>query len=491
MASKELKSVEIDENDLTCGICSKRYKNAKILPCLHTFCQTCLGQLVKSGELNCPLCRKQHIVPNGDVAQLPTDPLVFALMRQVERPPASQCGGCKKQGNTTQYCYECAIELCESCATTQHANFPTTHQVIAFDEYRRLQSTDPVSVQPPIYCSKHEGNQLKLYCDTCDKVICLECTVTDHPQSKHEYRYLTDVATEVKTKISGMINSLTTKYDDITEGEATVRKMITSLDQRFEEESRKVREHIENTMKNINIIGDTILTELKSEQGKRKTNLQAQLKEIEGLQSDLTHSREFAERLINNGSPSQVMSMRTGVTSQIDKLLTCKTKLDPVENDYIEFKPSGFRAEKSLGQLKMTRKCTEWNECVKNLSVSSNGGLLRQLNDGNPSTYWQSSDPARMHWIRLEIHDDILVDKLCMSVDPKDESYQPCKVVVSVGDTISALRDLITIYIGDTESMVTLLQNQTQYHRFIQIAIRECQNGGRDCQVHGVHITGW
>ncbi|XP_077981796.1 E3 ubiquitin-protein ligase TRIM33-like [Glandiceps talaboti] len=492
MASKELKSVEIDENDLTCGICSERYKNAKILPCLHTFCQTCLGRLVKEGKLACPLCRRQHDVPDGDATKLPDDSLVQNLLRQAEKPLESQCGGCDKHGSTTQYCYECAMELCESCVSIQHAKFPATrsHQVIPCNEYRRLQSTDPVSVQPPTYCSKHSENRLKLYCDTCDKVICPECTVTDHPQSKHNYRYLTDVATEVKTKLSGMINSLTTQYDEITESETAVRNMTVSLGQRFEEEGEKINEHAEKIIKDINFMRIKFLTELKNERESRETNLQAQLKEIECLQSDLTHSRGFTERLVNNGSPHQVMSMRTGVTSQIDKLLTCKTKLDPVESDYIEFVPSNFTEEKSLGQLKMKRKYTEWSQCVKNLSVPSKKSESGKLIDGDPNTYWMSSDTSFPRRIHLEMHQDVLVDKLCMSVSQQDGMCKPTQVVVSVGDSISALTDPQTIDIEDNESMVTLLQNLTQYHRFIEIAISRCRVDGFYCRVRGIHISG-
>ena len=60
------------------------------------------------------------------------------------------------------------------------------------------------------------------------------------------------------------------------------------------------------------------------------------------------------------------------------------------------------------------------------------------------------------------MHDNILVDKLCMSVDPSDGEYRPSKVVVSVGDSKSTLKDITTTDIGKNESMVTLLQDQTQ-----------------------------
>ncbi|XP_077983839.1 E3 ubiquitin-protein ligase HERC2-like [Glandiceps talaboti] len=132
----------------------------------------------------------------------------------------------------------------------------------------------------------------------------------------------------------------------------------------------------------------------------------------------------------------------------------------------------------------------EWIRCVKNLTVSTRESQSCRLVDGNPATYWQSSGSQGKHWIRLEMHPDILVHKLRMSVEPTDSSYQPSLVVVSVGDSISAMKDPKTINIGATEQIVTLLQDLTEYHRFIEIAICQCKSSGIDCKVHGIHLVG-
>ncbi|XP_033729992.1 uncharacterized protein LOC117319265 [Pecten maximus] len=56
-----------------CTICMDTYKNPKILPCSHTMCQECLEKMIASGYrsdvLVCPICRKQHQVPEGGVGK--------------------------------------------------------------------------------------------------------------------------------------------------------------------------------------------------------------------------------------------------------------------------------------------------------------------------------------------------------------------------------------------------------------------------------------
>ena len=36
-----------DHYELTCGICKETYKNPKVLPCLHSFCQNCLDSSIR------------------------------------------------------------------------------------------------------------------------------------------------------------------------------------------------------------------------------------------------------------------------------------------------------------------------------------------------------------------------------------------------------------------------------------------------------------
>ncbi|ESO83882.1 hypothetical protein LOTGIDRAFT_132592, partial [Lottia gigantea] len=52
---------------LCCKICNEEYRQPKYLPCLHSFCKTCLIDYVKQnstseGFFNCPECGTQSNV---------------------------------------------------------------------------------------------------------------------------------------------------------------------------------------------------------------------------------------------------------------------------------------------------------------------------------------------------------------------------------------------------------------------------------------------
>ena len=349
-------SPNIDDNSLSCGICTEPYKYAKILPCLHSFCGECISRLVKNEELSCPVCRRQHKIPNGETEKLPDDAYVNTLVEHMQKH-SNVCGGCNAP-KTAKYCIDCAIELCSNCVTP-HQNIRATksHKLLSSGEYQKKKVSDPVSLHPPTYCHTHTDNRVKMYCDTCCSCVCVECSVTSHSQSDHKVRNLDEAAADIKHKTTDLIATLKVKEDDVAESESVVRDTIACLGDRFNKGTKEIKEHVEKTVdemtRSIRQSGEKVLGELKDEHDKRKTKLQSQLKEIEGVRCDLSHTREFADKLVTCMSSYQMMLMKNGLMSQIDKLVVMETKYKPVESGFMEFKPfDDFCLTKSIGELK-------------------------------------------------------------------------------------------------------------------------------------------
>ncbi|XP_023713900.1 E3 ubiquitin-protein ligase HERC2 [Cryptotermes secundus] len=131
----------------------------------------------------------------------------------------------------------------------------------------------------------------------------------------------------------------------------------------------------------------------------------------------------------------------------------------------------------------------DWSKCIKTLSVSSREAWAHRLVDGSDK-YWQSCGSQGKHWIRLEMQPDVLVHSLKLTVDPSDSSYTPSLVVVSGGDSFAAMNELASINIRNTDTVVLLLSDLKEYYPFIEIAIKQCRNGGIDCKIHALSIVG-
>ena len=131
----------------------------------------------------------------------------------------------------------------------------------------------------------------------------------------------------------------------------------------------------------------------------------------------------------------------------------------------------------------------EWGDCVKSMGVSSRESWAYRLTDGT-SSYWQSCGTQGKHWIRLEMQEGVAVHTLRVQVDPADSTYMPSVVQVNVGDAVSALREITTVTLTPSDTIVTLLSGVREYFRYVEIAVKQCRNGGIDCKVHGLQVVG-
>ncbi|XP_077996762.1 E3 ubiquitin-protein ligase TRIM71-like [Glandiceps talaboti] len=366
---------EINENFLLCAICTEPYRNAKLLPCLHSFCQPCLDQLFRRSSrstIKCPLCLREHTVPPGGV----TDFSTFFFMNQlVDRfnnreqvlsdgqsqtssrtsPGVDKCGACDGEC-PKNHCIDCDVQLCDTC-TRGHKRLRSTksHTLMSLEEYQAEKSKNPASVQPPIYCSRHPDVPLKFYCDSCEVPICSECTVVEHSKSKHKVRSMSDAADDYMRYLAKMLEKMRMKEDEATASEIAVQQMSESLDECFESEEKKIKDLVEKITRTIENSGRKLLTELKGEYDNRKITLQAQSKELNNVKNDLTNARELTENLMQYGNAAQLMTARRGMLFQMHELMAIKTTCTQTEADSIEFKPNDDVIYlKSLGVVKVT-----------------------------------------------------------------------------------------------------------------------------------------
>ena len=114
-----------------CPICMEVYRDPRFLPCGHTFCRQCVGELRK---LNCPLCRKRFRLPANGVGYLPKNFALLELLETKELPSGLGCceacsGDVVKAA--TVYCVECEQKLCRDCEE-YHKKFSVTrrHKIV-------------------------------------------------------------------------------------------------------------------------------------------------------------------------------------------------------------------------------------------------------------------------------------------------------------------------------------------------------------------------
>ncbi|XP_069105044.1 tripartite motif-containing protein 2-like [Argopecten irradians] len=183
---------------LECPICLEQMRQPKSLPCLHSFCEECLGTYIAtdvSGEMAsilsfpCPVCRKitfpvkpsedktkwaQHFSTNYHITRL-----IDRLKRKDTKLICGPCKTTKNEENPAQlYCKTNGMLFCELCKSKFH---DVVHKGcdITHITQTSMQHLEPVS---PALCPTHSGQEMDCYCEDHRFVGCNKCIITEHRQ---------------------------------------------------------------------------------------------------------------------------------------------------------------------------------------------------------------------------------------------------------------------------------------------------------------------
>ena len=316
------------EDQLTCGICLDSYTEPKVLQCFHVFCKECLERLVvrdhQGLSLQCPSCRRSTLLPPTSVSGLQTAFYLNNLfevrdaIEKVKEPQKTQCEKCKKRV-ATSFCRNCGQFICALC-TQIHQEWEefSSHEVITLNQLEG----DVAQLVPPkkkvMFCSKHSTKELDLYCETCEELVCRDCTVRIHRD--HQYDLVTDSFQKHK-------NVLVTSLQPVEQQLDTVTKSLQQLDtqcQQITDQREVLVGNIHKTIRQLQEALEVRKTELIGQldlitQKKLKT-LAAQRDQIELVRAQLSSCLDFVKKSLRTGSEGEILAMKKPVVKQVDEI---------------------------------------------------------------------------------------------------------------------------------------------------------------------------
>ena len=133
--------------NLICTLCNRLLSNPRILiSCGHTFCTSCLQDLVAASErktrIACPTCNVECGITEGDVALLPVNVLAQQLVSDHQRAQreaeerSRNAGKCAKHPDVDgqYYCSGCEEITCAPCAHPGGLHYGQGHHALSIDE---------------------------------------------------------------------------------------------------------------------------------------------------------------------------------------------------------------------------------------------------------------------------------------------------------------------------------------------------------------------
>ena len=217
--------------DHKCSVCLELFTEPKILPCCHTFCLECLKKTASrgktEGQITCPKCRQSHPIPAGGLSEFLTDfvttyELEVASISTKERKDIV-CGECEQPGPVTHFCSDCQNYLCDECGLQLHKRLKTFrgHNVVPISQ------VSTAALCQTQYCGLHKGESLKLYCETCEELVCRDCTLVDHRE--HSYKFVQDARKQVETEMASLRSEVSEKLSVFKPDLAEIQKVETAV----------------------------------------------------------------------------------------------------------------------------------------------------------------------------------------------------------------------------------------------------------------------
>ncbi|KAL3853140.1 hypothetical protein ACJMK2_016710 [Sinanodonta woodiana] len=213
MAESGMKTLQ-NRNPGMCPLCRELYKKPKFLPCLHTFCESCLkAYIVNVAEvcqtlenlpasifdnkpfvwtgdgIPCPVCRThvpapskvRHSPPEEWARGFPINQLILSIMGGEKIEQETLCGPCEKiaEPRSAKYgCVDCLEAMCKDCARHHMVLSATrSHRVHPIDEIKDRKRTKNEEIT---ICQEHDGKSIEHYCVDHNVVLCAECVALHH-----------------------------------------------------------------------------------------------------------------------------------------------------------------------------------------------------------------------------------------------------------------------------------------------------------------------
>ena len=211
-----------------------------------------------------------------------------------------------------------------------------------------------------LYCFGHSEEELKLYCETCGELVCLQCIIKGGKHQDHDYALLKVAFERYKKEISSSLKPMEKQVE-------IIEKALVGLNTRYGEISDQraaIEDNIRVTFRRLQEVLIVRQTELIDQlhqmtQAKLK-GLASQSGQIETTLAKLNSCLHFMWQSLTTGNESDVLMKKTNTVKQVKELII------PFQQDML--KPN-TEADIIFSLADMTAMCQEYGQ------VTSQGSL--------------------------------------------------------------------------------------------------------------------
>ncbi len=217
--------------------------------------------------------------------------IVKEVLEKTECALERVCVSCEKETAATAYCNDCKGFICDECRTIHNkVKILKTHSITSLSqEQENLINSN---------CSTHPKQAIKLFCETCNELLCDECTCADH--SNHVCVTIQEVFSKNRIEISKALKP-------VKESASKADSKLKSIERRQEKitkQSAMLEADIEGEIEQLKCLLDQLkakrVGELKKLTHETMQTLNEQKIKAETIQKDLYSCEQAVETKMKN-----------------------------------------------------------------------------------------------------------------------------------------------------------------------------------------------
>lgn len=271
-------------NQLECAICKDTYTDPRVLKCYHAFCKDCLDKAAKRDKndhltLNCPVCNEVTSVSGKGVSDLEPANRIVQLLDIRE-------------------CLESLIE------------------------FNGCNNNNAVGERLIFKCSEHTDKELALYCESCEKLICIKCFTKGGLHFGHD-------GVELHVQFQKYMGKITPLLKTIGKQIVTISSALMQHDwccKTISDQQAALKENIHKAFAELHQVLDErkkeLIAELDQETESKLQHLSKQRDGIETTLGELSSSLEFMKETLKKRTCVEVLMMKDSIERQVKMIDT-------------------------------------------------------------------------------------------------------------------------------------------------------------------------
>ncbi|XP_041477993.1 E3 ubiquitin-protein ligase TRIM56-like [Lytechinus variegatus] len=349
---------EKEKDGMNCAVCMDKLTNAKYLKCFHSFCTRCLEHCVRNLKVSCPLCREVTSVPRGIDSLLPnlkatrrvSEAKVRKRIETKIQDSGCQCGSCKELGAiclAKSYCVDCELLICDACVSAHELlKMTRSHRIIRVLDFQNGATVDegePVCEVGilEIKCEKH-SSPLTKFCRSCNRAVCPECAVEEHPSKHNEHECVSIV--EVEGKLTGDLKQLLSKIDTnhFDRVSNSYKQRLQKSADKAQELKGKINESAQNEVASLyakieakRVDLTARILDIEKASSRKVATVLSGIRRIRGRAEKL---ESYADELLKTGNTVDILTVKDTVTehlkdirAEMRKLTTDDSEIDALD----------------------------------------------------------------------------------------------------------------------------------------------------------------